>query len=101
MDRQEVYIPHTHREWYDFLSTHTEAGRLDEVNFWFPKAQKPPRNFQTGEPIFFRLGAPERKVAGYGFFAYFNLLPLDLAWETFGYRNGASDRLSFYRIVKR
>jgi putative restriction endonuclease len=101
MERLELYVAHTHPEWYDFLSSKATAGRLDEVNFWFPKSQRPPKKFEPGEPVFFRLGAPERKIAGYGFFAHFNLLPLDLAWETFRYRNGAPDRSSLYRILGR
>jgi putative restriction endonuclease len=101
VESREVFIAHTHREWFDFLSRHTENGRLDEVNFWFPKSQKPPKNFRAGEPIFFRLGAPERKVAGYGFFASFQLLPLSLAWDSFGHRNGAVDRSTFHGILGR
>src|SRR6266851_3606990 len=101
MERLEPFVAHTHREWYDFLSTHASAGRLDEVNFWFPRSQRLPKQFRSGEPVFFRLGAPERKIAGYGFFAYFNLLQLGLAWETFGYRNGAPDRSSLYRMLGR
>jgi putative restriction endonuclease len=101
MERLEAFVVHTHREWYDFLSSHASAGRLDEVNFWFPRAQRLPKLLRPGEPVFFRLGKPQRKIAGYGFFAYFNLLPLDLAWETFGFRNGAPDRSTLYRMLGR
>jgi len=101
MEGRELFIAHTHREWFDFLSRHATGGRLDEVNFWFPKRQDPPKRLQTGEPVFFRLGAPERQIAGYGFFASFQRLPLDLAWDSFGIRNGAVDRSSFYRLLGR
>ena len=101
MAGRDVYIAHTHRVWFDFLSRYAQDGRLDEVNFWFPNAQRPPRGFADGDPVFFRLGAPDRKISGYGFFASFQLLPLDLAWETFGYRNGAEDRSSFYALLGR
>ena len=101
MDDRGPFIAHTHSEWFDFLSRHAEQGRLDEVNFWFPNAQKPPRRFEPGDPVFFRLGAPTRKIAGYGFFASFQLLPLDLAWDCFGFRNGSEDRSSLYRILGR
>jgi len=100
-DSRAPFIAHTHREWFDFLSRHAQGERLDEVNFWFPQARRPPRRFSPGDPIFFRLGAPERKIGGYGFFASFQLLPLDLAWETFGYRNGAPDRSSFFAMLGR
>ena len=101
MERLELFVAHTHHQWYDFLSAQATNGRLDEVNFWFPSAQSPPRTFQPGDPIFFRLGKPDRKIAGYGFFANFKVLPLSLAWETFGGRNGVPDRSSFYRILRR
>ena len=101
MSAPDVYIAHTHREWFDFLSARTTGQQLDEVNFWFPRAQRPPKRFETGEVVFFRLGAPGRAIAGYGFFASFSCLPLDLAWRTFGIRNGAVDRSSFYRLLGR
>ncbi|MBI3768768.1 MAG: hypothetical protein HY271_09795 [Deltaproteobacteria bacterium] len=101
MDIREVYIAHTHREWFDFLSRNASGGRIDEVNFWFPKRQEPPKRFQTGEPVFFRLGAPERRLVGYGFFASFQLLPLDLVWDSFGYRSGAPDESTLYRLLGR
>src|SRR4051812_34836978 len=98
---RDPFIAHTHRDWFDFLSPAALAGRLDETNFWFPHAQRPPRKFSPGDPVFFRLGAPERKIGGYGFFASSQLLQLDLAWETFGYRNGAADRSSFFAMLGR
>jgi putative restriction endonuclease len=101
MAGREILIAHTHRDWFDFLSRHATDGRVDEVNFWFPKQQRAPKRLLPGEPVFFRIGAPDRKIAGYGFFASFQLLPLDLAWDSFGYRNGATDRSSFYKMLGR
>lgn len=97
----DLYLAHTDPAWYEALSTHAQAGTIDEVNFWFPRSQRPPKRFAEGEPVFFRLGAPVRKIAGYGFFACVQPLSLSLAWETFGYRNGADDRSSFYRLLGR
>src|SRR5438105_7536456 len=101
MQGLEPFVAHTDHEWYDFLSTQASGGRLDEVNFWFPKATRPPREFHSGDPVFFRLGAPDRKIAGYAFFAKFMSLPVSLAWETFGVRNGAPDLSSFLRLIRR
>ncbi len=97
MGLREAYVAHTDRVWFDYLSTHAVKGKLDEVNFWRP----PPRRFQPAEPVFFRLGAPERKIAGCGFFATRQELTPALAWETFGFRNGAGDRAAFYRLIGR
>lgn len=98
---RDVYIAHTDRERFDFLSRQTVGGRVAEVNFWYPSAQKAARRFAPGTPVFFRLGAPERKIAGYGFFASFQVLPLGLAWDSFGIYNGAPDRSSLYRLLGR
>ena len=40
------------------------------------------REMLPGEPIFFRLKKPDYAIAGYGFFAQFDVLDLDLAWQT-------------------
>jgi putative restriction endonuclease len=66
-----------------FPFNRAEDGRLDEVNFWLPKATSPMKKTSPGEPILFRLKKPNYAVAGYGFFAHFQALDLDLAWQTF------------------
>src|SRR4051794_25468498 len=92
MAGRDVYIAHTHRVWFDFLSRYAQDGRLDEVNFWFPNAQRPPRRFADGDPVFFRLGAPHRKICGYGFLAYLRLPPPHLSRATLRSRTPAEDR---------
>lgn len=89
-----AYVAHTHAGWFDTLSrVATPRGphalHLDEVNFWSPKSLKPVRPFQPADPIFFRLGAPSRKIVGYGFFAAFSTPDVFLAWALFGVKNGA------------
>jgi hypothetical protein len=42
----------------------------------------------AGAPFFFRLGAPHKAIAGYGFFARSESVPVWLAWESFGDLNG-------------
>lgn len=101
LDVQDVFVAHTHSDWFDYLSRQAQGGRLDEVNFWSPMALKPVAKLDAGAPVFFRLGAPIRKIAGYGFFASFQALPLSLAWETFATRNGAPDRSTFYAMLGR
>ena len=41
-----------------------------------------------GAPFFFRLGAPHKAIAGCGFFARYERVPVWLAWESFGVLNG-------------
>jgi hypothetical protein len=54
----------TDRRWFDFLRSRARDGRLDEVNFWRPKAQTAFRSLLPGQPFFFRLKAPIHAIAG-------------------------------------
>lgn len=69
--------------WYEFLSRRS----LPEINFWTPSDR---RAFSAPEfsPFFFKLKAPHRAIAGFGFFAKWSSLPDWLAWECFGEGNG-------------
>lgn len=99
---QPAVVALTDDRWFRFLRTRAINGLLDEVNFWRPmgtafKALAP------GEPFFFRLKHPVNAIAGYGFFAHFTLLPVQLAWQTFERGNGDANyegflnRISQYR----
>jgi len=93
----EPFVANTDHDWFDFLRARSTDGIVDEVNFWSPEAQRPMKRLGPGEPIFFRLKAPRHAIGGYGFFAHFALLELDLAWDILGHRNGFPDRLRFLR----
>lgn len=95
----EPFVANTDRRWFDHLQSIGVAGVVDEVNFWSPQAQRRMKHFVPGEPIFFRLKAPTNAVAGYGFYAHFDLLELHVAWDTFGDRNGFVDRYEFLRAL--
>jgi hypothetical protein len=56
---QEAFVALTDRAWFDFLSARAASGRLDEVNFWFPRATRPMKRMTVGEPLFFRLKRPD------------------------------------------
>ncbi len=74
----------TNRGWFDYLSRQPD---LQEVNFWSPT----PQNFQAlqpGELLLFKVKKTEM-IGGYGVFAFFEKMPLSLAWEAFGTANGA------------
>ena len=89
------YIGLTDPDWYAFLST---QPRVEEVNFWQPHGSRAFRALDRGELFFFKLRAPLRDIAGFGFFERFESLPAWLAWETFGPMNGAP---SFEAMVER
>ena len=96
---QEPFIANTDRAWFDFLASRAEDGRVDEINFWSPNATSPMKAMDPGEPIFFRLKKPDRAIAGYGFFAHFEVLDLQTAWATFGWKNGDPDKRQFLQRI--
>jgi putative restriction endonuclease len=63
---------------------------IDEVNFWQPSGGSAFRALQPGEPFLFKLRYPEPFIVGGGFFAGHSVLPVSLAWEAFGEKNGAT-----------
>lgn len=86
MDSMKGYIGLTDPDWHSFLSAHP---RVDEVNFWQPHGGHAFRALKPGELFFFKLRAPHKAIAGFGFFERFESLPAWLAWDCFGEMNGA------------
>ncbi|HZF07155.1 MAG TPA: HNH endonuclease [Thermoanaerobaculia bacterium] len=76
--------------WYDYLSRRSVA----EVNFWTPSDR---RRFSAPafSPFFFKLKAPHRAIAGFGYFAKWSSLPPWLAWECCGEGNGCDSLATF------
>ena len=98
MEVQRGYVGLTDPDWYAFLSA---QPRVDEVNFWQPHGGRVFRAIQPGAPFFFKLRAPLKEIAGFGFFERYEALPAWLAWECFGQMNGAPDfETMLDRIVK-
>jgi putative restriction endonuclease len=89
------YVAVTDLDWFRNLRSRPD---LDEVNFWQPGRAQRFRALRVGEPLLFKLRAPEDAIVGGGFFAHSSLLPASLAWEAFGERNGA---LSFDEMQQR
>ena len=94
-----IYIGITDRNWFDLLSSRLEN---EEVNFWRP-SNAPFKALAPGELFLFKLHAPENFIVGGGFFARFEHMPVDLAWEVFGESNGVRSltemrgRIAHYR----
>lgn len=89
------FIALTDKRWFDFLSTQAQGKPLDEVNFWQPRALRPMKKMEPGEPVFFRLKRPDYAIAGYGFFAHFQVVPVEDAWDLFGWKNGDNSLAGF------
>lgn len=89
------FIANTDFAWFSYLTTRAVGGRVDEANFWSPRATRPLKAMNPGEPVFLRLKQPHHAIAGYGFFAHFVVLDLDDAWTMFGWKNGDPTRDRF------
>jgi putative restriction endonuclease len=94
------YVGVTDRDWFDLLSS---QEHLDEVNFWQPTGNNLFRALKPGELFLFKLHYPDNFIVGGGFFAHSTILPVSMAWETFGIDNGAinltqmRERIAKYR----
>lgn len=81
----KLYVGITDNKWFEFLSS---LSNIDEVNFWRPSPDSS-ITIQPGELFLFKLHSPKDFIAGGGIFAYSTTLPISLAWDTFGQKNGA------------
>jgi len=68
----------------DWLRTLAATGPT-EVNFWQPRPTSVRQ--PEGTPWIFKVRGTDR-IAGFGFFSYWTVMPLAVAWETFGTANG-------------
>ncbi len=81
-----LWVVNTDLDWFDFLAS--QPG-IDEVNFWQPSGASNFAAVQPGELFLFRLKSPRNAIGGYGVFSHASRLPISLAWEAFGIKNGA------------
>ncbi|MBL8908650.1 MAG: HNH endonuclease [Rhizobiales bacterium] len=91
------YIANTDHEWFDFLANKSD---LIEVNFWQPSA-KGFHAIGAGELFVFRLKSPRNKIGGFGILSNSTILPLQLAWETFGELNGTPNYEAFRLAIQK
>lgn len=97
-----LWVANTDADWFDFLSA--QPG-IDEINFWQPTGSHGFGAIQPGELFLFRLKSPRNAIGGYGVFSHASNLPISLAWEAFGIKNGAPtlktmrERVGRYREV--
>lgn len=80
----KLFVAVTDRSWFDLLS----VSAPDEVNFWQPSGATNFRALQPGELFLFKLHSPENFIVGGGVFSHATSVPLSMAWEAFGAKNG-------------
>jgi putative restriction endonuclease len=82
----QLWVANTDPDWFEFLAAQPD---IDEVNFWQPSGNLSFGAIQPGELFLFRLKSPINAVGGFGVFQHTSNLPISLAWEAFGIKNGA------------
>ena len=92
------YVGVTDSDWYNLLIS---QQNLDEVNFWQPSGNRQFKALLPGELFLFKLHSPENYIVGGGFFAHSSLLPISLAWESFGLANGAPNLSEMRKRVEK
>lgn len=81
----KYWVGVTDNNWFNFLA----SRGFDEANFWQPSVKPPFMNAPVGMPFLFKLKRPYNHVAGGGFFVGYSTLPISVAWDCFGEKNGA------------
>jgi len=91
----KLYIGVTDNNWYKFLATH----KPDEVNFWQPGGRQVFKVLEPNGMFLFKLHSPLDFIAGGGFYVRHSFLPVSLAWEAFGHKNGTTDYFAFRQAI--
>lgn len=87
----KFYAGVTDNEWFNFLAQREN----EDVNFWQPSGRTNFKALNEGGPFIFKLKKPANAIGGVGFFSSHSILPLDVAWDIFGERNGLNSYLQF------
>jgi putative restriction endonuclease len=81
-----LWAANTDLDWFDYLTTQPD---IDEVNFWQPSGHANFGAISEGELFLFKLKSPRNAIGGFGVLSQSTNMPLSLAWEAFGIKNGA------------
>ncbi|MBB4124643.1 HNH endonuclease [Martelella radicis] len=93
----DLYVANTDNDWFDFLKSRSP---LEDVNFWKPS----PQTFKAideGQLFVFRLKSPRNVIGGYGVLASSINVPIQLAWDSLGERNGSPSMAQMITAIRR
>ncbi len=79
------YVGVTDFDWFELLRRQHD---LEEVNFWQPGGSRRFKALSVGDLFLFKLHSPRNFIVGGGVFTHSSLLPISLAWSSFGVANG-------------
>jgi putative restriction endonuclease len=82
-----LWAANTDLDWFDYLAGQPNT---DEVNFWQPSGHANFNAIGDGELFLFKLKSPRNVIGGFGVLSQSTNMPLSLAWEAFGTKNGSS-----------
>lgn len=93
----KFYLGVTDTEWYN----HLRMVNPEDINFWQPGGTSSFKVLERGAPFLFKLKSPLNAIGGVGFYASHSFLPLSIAWDYFGERNGCKTFNDFKtKIIK-
>lgn len=93
----KFWLGNTDFKWFNYL----RREKREDINFWQPGGKTPFKVLEPGAPFLLRLKAPYNVIAGVGFYSSHAFLPLSVAWDMFGERNGVSTFNEFSAIINR
>lgn len=91
----QLFVAVTDRAWFEALS----AAAPDEVNFCQPSGGREFRALTLGELFLFKLHAATNFIVGGGVFSHASNVPLSMAWEAFGPKNGIASATEMRRRI--
>ena len=93
----KFYIGMTDDKWYSYLADIAP----DELNFWQPNNTNAFRAIAPGDMFLFKLHSPNNFITGGGWLIRHTRIPLSLAWEAFGVKNGVASYEAFCKSIWR
>jgi putative restriction endonuclease len=93
-----AWVGVTDNSWFELLSN---IPGLTEVNFWQPGGKRVFKTLEPKELFLFKLHSPLNFIVGGGIFAYSTIVPISIAWESFGQANGARDLIEMKKRVSK
>jgi putative restriction endonuclease len=91
----KFYLGVTDNNWFKYLS----SINPEDINFWQPGGSVTFKVLQSGAPFLFKLKSPINAIGGIGFFSSHSFLPLSIAWDAFGKRNGCETFDEFNSLI--
>ncbi len=86
----------TDTKWYRYLRERTP----EDINFWQPSGkQQEFKIIEKGAPFLFKLKSPANAIGGVGFYSTQAFLPVSVAGDTFGERNGCASFVELKTMI--